>query len=69
MIKTKVEFIGKIAKPKNVWTVPNMPKTESGKIMRRVLTAISNNVDEGDTMTLANPEVVKAIKDIVKNKL
>jgi len=62
------ESIGKIARPKNVWIVPDMPKTRSGKIMRRVLAAISNNIDVGDTTTLANPEVVKIIKDIVKNK-
>ena len=62
------ESIGKIARPKNVWIVPDMPKTRSGKIMRRVLATISNNIDVGDTTTLANPEVVKIIKDIVKNK-
>ncbi|MEN8245150.1 MAG: acetate--CoA ligase, partial [Thermodesulfobacteriota bacterium] len=40
--------IGKIAKPRKVWIVPDMPKTRSGKIMRRVLGAISNDADEGD---------------------
>jgi acetyl-CoA synthetase len=34
--------IGKIAKPRKVWIVPDMPKTRSGKIMRRVLGALSN---------------------------
>jgi acetyl-CoA synthetase len=63
------ESIGKIAKPKNVWIVPDMPKTRSGKIMRRVLATISNDVDVGDTTTLANPEVVEVIKEIVKSKL
>jgi acetyl-CoA synthetase len=42
-----------------------MPKTRSGKIMRRVLGAISNNLDVGDVMTLANPEVVEEISEIV----
>ena len=42
-----------------------MPKTRSGKIMRRILAAISNGTDVGDTMTLANPEVVDAIKKMV----
>src|ERR1035437_10370477 len=37
--------IGKIARPKNVWIVPDMPKTRSGKIMRRVIAAISNIAD------------------------
>ncbi len=57
--------IGKIAKPRNVWIVPDMPKTRSGKIMRRVLGAISNNTDIGNVMTLANPDIVEDIKSIV----
>jgi len=59
--------IGKIAKPRKVWLVPDMPKTRSGKIMRRVLGAISNNKDVGDVMTLANPDVVEVIKGMIKN--
>jgi len=55
-------LIGKIARPKNVWIVPDMPKTRSGKIMRRVIAAISNFADVGDTTTLANPEVVDDIR-------
>ncbi|MGM0394910.1 MAG: acetate--CoA ligase [Thermodesulfobacteriota bacterium] len=58
--------IGKIAKPRRVWLVPDMPKTRSGKIMRRVLGAISNRGDVGDVMTLANPEVVEEIKNMVQ---
>jgi acetyl-CoA synthetase len=58
--------IGKIAKPRNVWIVPDMPKTRSGKIMRRVLGSISNRQDEGDVTTLANPEIVTAIKKMVQ---
>jgi acetyl-CoA synthetase len=58
--------IGKIAKPRKVWLVPDMPKTRSGKIMRRVLGAISNKGDVGDVMTLANPEVVEEIKNMVQ---
>ena len=44
-----------------------MPKTRSGKIMRRVLGAISNKTDEGDVSTLANPEIVVSIKEMVKS--
>ena len=58
--------IGKIAKPRHVWIVPDMPKTRSGKIMRRVLGSISNSQDEGDVTTLANPEIVTAIKKMVQ---
>ena len=58
--------IGPIAKPRKVWIVPDMPKTRSGKIMRRVLGSISNKTDVGDVMTLANPEVVTAITKLVQ---
>ena len=59
--------IGKIARPKNVWIVPDMPKTRSGKIMRRVIAGISNFTSPGDIMTLANPEVVETIKHQVES--
>jgi acetyl-CoA synthetase len=58
--------IGKIAKPRKVWIVPDMPKTRSGKIMRRVLGSISNRKDVGDVMTLANPEIVEHITKMVQ---
>jgi acetyl-CoA synthetase len=58
--------IGKIAKPRKVWIVSDMPKTRSGKIMRRVLAALSNKQDEGDVTTLANPDVVTEIKKMVQ---
>jgi acetyl-CoA synthetase len=57
--------IGKIARPKNVWVVPDMPKTRSGKIMRRVIAGISNFSDVGDISTLANPEIVEDIRQQV----
>jgi acetyl-CoA synthetase len=58
--------IGKIARPKNVWIVPDMPKTRSGKIMRRVIASISNFADVGDVTTLANPEIVDDIRHHVQ---
>ncbi len=61
-----VREIGPIAKPRKVWIVPDMPKTRSGKIMRRVLGSISNKSDVGDVMTLANPEVVELITKMVQ---
>jgi acetyl-CoA synthetase len=54
--------IGKIARPRTVRIVPDMPKTRSGKIMRRVLASISNQMDYGDITTLSNPEVVEQIR-------
>jgi acetyl-CoA synthetase len=59
--------IGKVARPKNVWIVPDMPKTRSGKIMRRVIAGISNFTDVGDITTLANPEVVEEIRAHVQD--
>jgi acetyl-CoA synthetase len=58
--------IGKIARPKKVHIVPDMPKTRSGKIMRRVLSAISNQLDTGDVTTLANPDIVEQIRVMVQ---
>ncbi|MFF4607046.1 acetate--CoA ligase [Streptomyces sp. NPDC001339] len=60
------ERIGPIARPKKVWIVPDMPKTRSGKIMRRVIAGISNFTDVGDISTLANPEVVDRIRHQVQ---
>jgi len=61
-------MIGKIARPKAVRIVPDMPKTRSGKLMRRVLAAISNTMDIGDITTLANPDVVEQIRVQVQGK-
>jgi acetyl-CoA synthetase len=58
--------IGKIARPRSVWIVPDMPKTRSGKIMRRVIAGISNFTAVGDTTTLANPEIVEEIRHHVQ---
>src|SRR5438309_8376899 len=68
VIKANEEVIGKIARPKHVYIVPDMPKTRSGKIMRRVLAAISNRRDVGDVTTLANPDVVEQIRVMVQGK-
>ncbi|HEX6520028.1 MAG TPA: acetate--CoA ligase [Streptosporangiaceae bacterium] len=66
-VKEAIETdIGKIARPKNIWIVPDMPKTRSGKIMRRVIAATSNFADVGDITTLANPEVVDGIRHQVQ---
>ncbi len=66
-IVTTIEtMIGKIARPKSVYIVPDLPKTRSGKIMRRILAAISNTIDTGDVTTLANPDVVEVIRKQVQ---
>jgi acetyl-CoA synthetase len=68
VIATIETMIGKIARPKTVHIVPDMPKTRSGKIMRRVLAAVSNRLDTGDITTLANPDVVEQIRVAVQGK-
>ncbi|MCL4321799.1 MAG: acetate--CoA ligase [Deltaproteobacteria bacterium] len=68
VISTIEKEIGKIARPKYVYVVPDMPKTRSGKIMRRVLSAIPNKFDIGDITTLANPEVVEKIRLLVQGE-
>src|SRR5436190_9960733 len=60
--------IGKIARPKNIWIVADMPKTRSGKIMRRVLAATTNFADVGDITTLANPEIVDSVRRHVQSE-
>jgi acetyl-CoA synthetase len=61
------EVIGKIARPAHVYIVPDMPKTRSGKLMRRILASISNYKDVGDVTTLANPQVVEEIRQQVQD--
>jgi acetyl-CoA synthetase len=54
--------IGPIAKPKSVLFAEDLPKTRSGKIMRRLLKDVSEDHALGDTTTLADPSVVESIK-------
>ncbi len=56
------EQIGKIARPKAVIFGADLPKTRSGKIMRRLLTDIAEGRDLGDTTTLRDPEIVMTLK-------
>ena len=53
--------LGKIARPKTVIIVPDLPKTRSGKIMRRLLRDVADGRSLGDTTTLADPGVVAEI--------
>ena len=55
--------IGAIARPRQVFIVPDLPKTRSGKIMRRLLRDLAEGREIGDTTTLADASVVKAIQE------
>jgi len=54
--------IGKIARPREIHVVPELPKTRSGKIMRRLLRDVAEGRELGDTSTLVDPSVFEAIK-------
>ena len=56
------EKLGAIARPKTVVLVPDLPKTRSGKIMRRLLRDVAEGRALGDTTTLADPAVVEEIR-------
>lgn len=58
--------IGAIARPKTIIFTPDLPKTRSGKIMRRLLRDISDKRALGDVTTLANADVVEAIAEQAK---
>ena len=55
--------IGKIARPATIVFTPELPKTRSGKIMRRLLRDVADDRELGDTTTLADPTVVNAIRE------
>jgi acetyl-CoA synthetase len=57
--------IGPIALPKEVYVVEDLPKTRSGKIMRRILRRLFTGEEIGDLSTLSNPESVEKIKNIL----
>jgi len=61
--------IGPIAKPDKILVVPGLPKTRSGKIMRRILRKIASNEFDnfGDISTLLNPEIIDQIISVHKN--
>ncbi|KPJ73500.1 3-hydroxypropionyl-CoA synthetase [Parcubacteria bacterium DG_74_1] len=59
--------IGPIALPKEIYLVEDLPKTRSGKIMRRILKRLFTGEELGDLSTLANPESVEGIKQKIKN--
>lgn len=63
IVETVVKQIGKIAKPDRIQFVPSLPKTRSGKIMRRILRKVAEGETSnlGDTSTLLDPDVVDVI--------
>jgi len=68
LVKEIEKAIGPIARPHKILFVEDLPKTRSGKIMRRILKRLLTNEPVGDITTLANPESVKKLKKIVGYK-
>jgi acetyl-CoA synthetase len=61
------EQIGPIAKPRTVFIVQELPKTRSGKIMRRLLRDIAEGREVGDTTTLTDTSVIRTINTSVND--
>ena len=61
------EIIGPIATLEKIPIVPDLPKTRSGKIMRRLLEDVARNRELGDTTTLRNPEIAEEIRQLAEN--
>ena len=60
--------IGKLARPKRIVWADDLPKTRSGKIMRRLLRDIAEGRELGDVTTLRDPDVVQQLDDVVKKR-
>ena len=60
--------IGAIARPDDILFTADLPKTRSGKIMRRLLKDIAEGRALGDTTTLADPNVVNRLKEMYEEK-
>jgi acetyl-CoA synthetase len=68
LIKTVDKYIGPTARPAEIYFAEDVPKTRSGKIMRRVLKALVRGEPVGDITTLRNPECVEELKRVVGYK-
>jgi propionyl-CoA synthetase len=60
--------IGPIARPKNIYMVSGLPKTRSGKVLRRAIRAMAEGDDPGDLPTIDDASVLKGIIESIKNK-
>jgi len=66
--KQVATVIGPTARPDRIILVEDLPKTRSGKIMRRILKALTRNLPVGDVTTLMNPETVQVLKERIGYK-
>jgi len=68
LVQQVVKAIGPTARPERIFLTDALPKTRSGKIMRRILKALVKNEPVGDTTTLMNPETVDELKQKVTTR-
>ena len=61
-----VEMLGGVAKPARVYIVNSLPKTRSGKLLRRSLQALAESRDPGDLSTLDDPNALEEIRGALK---
>jgi acetyl-CoA synthetase len=66
--ETVAKRIGKFARPKRIVWAHDLPKTRSGKIMRRLLRDIAEGRELGDVTTLRDPDVVRELDEVVKRR-
>ncbi|MCA1728195.1 MAG: acetate--CoA ligase [Actinobacteria bacterium] len=70
LIDEVADKAGKISRPDRVYAVQDLPKTNSGKIMRRILQNIAEGEDDlGDTSTLSDPEIAETIKEETQQQM
>ncbi len=69
LIDAVAEKAGKISRPDRVYAVEDLPKTNSGKIMRRLLQNIAQGEELGDTSTLADPSVAETIQEQTQEQM
>ena len=62
----RVDQVGKIARPHMIVFTDDLPKTRSGKIMRRLLRDVAEGRQLGDVTTLANAEIVEQIREMAE---
>ncbi len=68
LVKHVSKEISPIARPQNITFVPDLPKTRSGKIMRRVMASLVKGESPGDVTTLRNPEIVEEVKRLIEEE-
>ena len=66
---TVADEVGPVAKPDDVLIVDELPKTNSGKIMRRILENIAEGEELGDTSTLADPSSAERIQEQTESQM